>query len=99
MKKFLLWFIGIIAAIVMLLYIFDVDYLIKAVRVVYLHGKTTAYLDDYTHFDNRVIKKGTGQPWAIHKQYNKVKATKRLEDVHKELGTVAYLIIKNDSIW
>jgi len=99
MKKFLLWLVGILAAIVVLLYIFDVDYLLKAVRVVYLHGKTTAYLDDYTHFDNRVIKKGTSQPWAIAKDYNKVKATQRLEDVHKELGTVAYLIIKNDSIW
>jgi CubicO group peptidase (beta-lactamase class C family) len=99
MKKFLLWLVGILATIIVLLYIFDVDYLIKAVRVVYLHGKTTAYLDDYTHFDNRTIKKGTGQPWAIHKDYNKTKATKRLEDVHKELGTVAYLIIKNDSIW
>ncbi|MCO6147707.1 serine hydrolase [Flavobacterium sp. NRK1] len=99
MKKFLIWLVGIITAIVVLMYIFDVDYLIKAVRVVYFHGKTTAYLDDYTHFDNRVIKKGTGQPWAIHKNYNKVKATQRLEDVHKELGTVAYLIIKNDSIW
>lgn len=99
MKKFLLWFVGILAAIVLLLYIFNVDYLIKAVRVVYLHGKTTAYLDDYTHFDNRVVKKGIGQPWAIHKNYNKVKGTTRLEDVHKELGTVAYLIIKNDSIW
>jgi len=99
MKKFLLWLVGILATIVVLLYIFDVDYLLKAVRVVYLHGKTTAYLDDYTHFDNRVIKKGTAQPWAIAKDYNKVKATQRLEDVHKELGTVAYLIIKNDSIW
>ena len=99
MKKFLLWLVGILAAIVVLLYIFDVDYLLKAVRVVYLHGKTTAYLDDYTHFDNRVIKKGTAQPWAIAKDYNKIKATQRLEDVHRELGTVAYLIIKNDSIW
>jgi len=99
MKKFLLWFTGILAAIIVLLYIFDVDYLIKAVRVVYLHGKTTAYLDDYTHFDNRVVAKGTGQPWTVHKDYNEIKATKRLEEVHKELGTVAYLIIKNDSIW
>lgn len=99
LKKFLLWFVIIITGIVILMYIFDVDYLIKAVRVVYLHGKTTAYLDDYTHFDNRVVKKETGQPWAIHKDYNKAKGTARLEETNKELGTVAYLIIKNDSIW
>lgn len=99
MKKFLLWLVGIIAFIVVLMYIFDVDYLIKAVRVVYLHGKTTAYLDDYTHFENRTVKNGPAQPWPQAKDFNKVKATQRLESVHKELGTVAYLIIKNDSIW
>ena len=99
MKKFLLWLVGILTTIVVLMYIFDVDYLIKAVRVVYLHGKTTAYLDDYTHFDNRTVKAGTPQPWAEAKDYNETPGTKRLEDVHKELGTVAYLIIKNDSIW
>lgn len=98
-KKFLKWFVLPLAVLVALLYIFDVDYLLKAVRVVYLHGKTTAYLDDYTHFDNRLVHKGTAQPWAEAKDYNKVKATNRLEEVNKELGTVAYLVIKNDSIW
>lgn len=99
LKKFLLWFVLLFAAIIALLYIFDVDYLIKAVRVVYLHGKTTAYIDDYTHFDNRVVKKGTAQPWLVDKNYNAIKATQRLEETHKQLGTVAYLIVKNDSIW
>ncbi|MCR5860947.1 beta-lactamase family protein [Flavobacterium sp. J372] len=98
-RKILVWLVIVIAGIVILLYLFDVDYLLKAVRVVYLHGKTTAYLDDYTHFDNRTVKAGTAQPWANHAEYNKVKATERLEQTHKELGTVAYLIIKNDSIW
>jgi CubicO group peptidase (beta-lactamase class C family) len=99
MKKFLLWLVGIIALVVVLMYIFDVDYLLKAVRVVYLNGKTTAYLNDYTYFDNRTVKNGPEQPWPQAKDYNTVKATQRLESVHKELGTVAYLIIKNDSIW
>lgn len=99
LKKFLLWLLGIIAFAVVLLYIFDVDYLLKAVRVVYLHGHTTAYLDDYTHFDNRTIKNGTPQPWPLHEDYNKAAPTQRLAEVNKELGTVAYLIIKNDSIW
>jgi CubicO group peptidase (beta-lactamase class C family) len=99
LKKFFIGLIAFLAFAVAALYIFDVDYLLKAVRVVYLHGKTTAYLDDYVHFDNRVVKKGTPQPWAMAKDYNKVKATRSLEQAHKDLGTVAYLIIKNDSIW
>ncbi|MET0758774.1 MAG: serine hydrolase, partial [Flavobacterium sp.] len=83
-----------------LAYVFDVDYLLKAVRTIYVNGHTTAYLEDYKEFDNRQIEKSNlAQPWAIHKKYNKVTATSELEKTHKEIGTVAFLIIKNDSIW
>lgn len=99
LKSFLKWFCIIIASIVILMYIFDVDYILRAVRTIYFRGHTTAFLEDYTHFPNREIKKGVGQPWAIAKDYNSVPATEALNKEHKELGTVAYLIIKNDSIW
>jgi CubicO group peptidase (beta-lactamase class C family) len=98
LKKFLIWFLGIIAILVIAAYIFDVDYLLKAVRIVYFNGHKTAFLDDYHYFDNRTIAKGTPQPWAISKNYNKVPLTPRLADLHKEIGTVAFLVIKNDSI-
>jgi CubicO group peptidase (beta-lactamase class C family) len=82
-----------------LAYVFNVDYLLKAIRTIYLKGHQTAFLEDYKEFDNDTISKSNiAQPWAIHKDYNKVKATPELENLHKEVGTVAYLIIKNDSI-
>ncbi|AWG24620.1 serine hydrolase domain-containing protein [Flavobacterium kingsejongi] len=99
LKKFLIWFVGIFALIIILMYIFNVEYLIRAVRTVYFKGETTAYLEDYKEFPNRTIHKGTGQPWAIHPDYNKVPATEKLLSMHKELRSVAFLIIKNDSIW
>ena len=99
LKKFLLWLVGILLLLVVLLYVFNVDYLLKAVRTIYLNGHTTAFLEDYKYFDNRTIEKGVGQPWNISKQYNTVKPTAALEDMHKKIGTVAFLIIKNDSIW
>jgi CubicO group peptidase (beta-lactamase class C family) len=99
LKKFLLWFAGILLLLVVLLYVFNVDYLLKAVRTIYLNGHTTAFLEDYQHFDNRTIEKGVGQPWAISKQYNSVKPTAELEAMHKKIGAVAFLIIKNDSLW
>jgi CubicO group peptidase (beta-lactamase class C family) len=55
--------------------------------------------EDYKEFPNREIKKGVAQPWAIASDYNVVPATETLEKTHKELQTVAFLIIKNDSIW
>ena len=36
--------------------------------------------------------------WPLHKNYNKIPATEKLLELHKAQGTVAYMIIKNDSI-
>ena len=99
MKKFLKWFLVLLTAIVALIYIFDLGYLVRAVRVTYLTGHKTAFLEDYTYFDNREIKAGTAQPWNLSNDYNKVKATEKLEQTHNELQTTSFLIIKSDSIW
>ncbi len=99
-KKILKGLLVIILLCVVSLYIFDYEYIFKGVRVVYMTGHTTAYLDDYSHFDNRTIKKGNATiPWAIHPEYNNSKSTDRLNEVNDKLGTVAFMIIKNDSIW
>ena len=99
-KKLLLWLVIVFATLTALLYIFKVDYLLKAVRTIYLKGHATAFLQDYKEFDNRTVPKShTPQPWAIFKDYNSVKPTEELEKWHKKLGTVAFLIIKNDSLW
>lgn len=95
--KRLLIFIGLL---IVTLYIFDIDYLLKAVRTIYLKGHTTAYLEDYKEFDNQTIAASDNpQPWVNHTEYNKVAATDRLNKANKDWGTIAYIIIKNDSIW
>ncbi|MEW7289326.1 serine hydrolase domain-containing protein [Aquimarina sp. 2304DJ70-9] len=99
-KKFLKGLLAIIVLCIVSLYVFDSEYIFKGVRVVYMTGHNTAYLDDYTHFDNRTIEKGTAKiPWALHEEYNTAKSTDRLNEINEKLGTVAYMIIKNDSIW
>ncbi|WP_445736447.1 serine hydrolase domain-containing protein [Mariniflexile sp.] len=100
LKKFLKWFVIVIAALVALLYIFDYGYILKGVRVVYFTGHNTAFIDDYPYFENDTIKKGTStDPCPLHKAYNTVEETERLSKVNKDWGTIAYVIIKNDSIW
>jgi len=97
--KIFMWFVASFAALILLLYAFNVDYLIRAVNTVYFNGHTTAFLSDYTEFPNREIKKGKPQPWNISKDYNKIKATEKLSETNSKFKTVAFLIIKNDSIW
>ena len=97
--KFFKWFAITLISIIILTYIFDVDYLLRAVKTIYFKGYTTAFLEDYKDFPNRAIKKGTAQPWANSSDYNKVESTELLNKTHKELQTVAFLIIKSDSIF
>lgn len=99
LKKFFKWFLIVFSSIIILMYVFDVDYLLRAVRTIYLKGYTTAYLEDYKEFPNRKIQIGKPQPWPVSKAYNAVPATAILNQTHKELQTIAFLIIKNDSIW
>jgi hypothetical protein len=73
------------------MYIFDVDYLLRAVRTIYFKGYTTAFLEDYKEFPNREIKKGIAQPWAIASDYNTIPATNKLAKNHKKLQTIASL--------
>lgn len=96
---FFKWFFISCVGFILILYAFDVDYLLRAVKTIYLKGHTTAFLEDYKEFPNRTIQKGIAQPWAVSKAYNSVPATDKLKTTHKNLQTVAFLIIKNDSIW
>lgn len=89
----------LILTAMILAYVTGHSYLIRAVWVTYMHGHKTAFLDDYKYFDNDTLKIDQPQPWAITKDFNSVSATKALDSTHKVNGTVAYLIIKNDSIW
>ncbi len=99
LKSLLKWVVIIFALLIAILYITDTDYLLKAVRTIYFKGYSTAYLEDYKEFDNQVIANGTPQPWPNHQDYNSVTETETLQEINKENGTIAYVIIKNDSVW
>ena len=60
---------------------------------------TKASIDDYKFFDNVEIKKSDSIfEWPKHNLYNQIGSSKTLDSVHKKNETVAFLIIKNDSI-
>ncbi|HJN53827.1 MAG TPA: serine hydrolase [Flavobacteriaceae bacterium] len=98
-QKTLKWVAITFAGLIALIYAFDVDYLLKGTRVIYLTGNNTAYLSDYKYFDNRVIDPSpVAQPWAKHNDYNTIIETDELAAINKERETKAFLVIKNDSI-
>ncbi|NQX76250.1 serine hydrolase [Gilvibacter sp.] len=98
--RFFKGFLALILALIALLYITDYEYIIKGVRVVYMTGHTTAFIDDHVYFENETIAKSdTPWEWPKHQDYNTVAATETLKQTNEALGTVAFAIIKNDSLW
>ena len=98
-KKAILGVLLFIAGVVLLIYLFNYEYIFKGIQTTYLRGYTSAYIDDYPEFENRRIENGDPQPWPLHDQYNEAQATSSLKEINEKLETVAFLIIKNDSIW
>ena len=88
----------VIGALVLLIYIFNIDYIFKGVRTIYLTGNNTAFISDYEYFDNRQIKSANPQPWALHKQYNTIDESNKLNELNDKRKTKSFLVIKNDSI-
>ena len=100
MKKVFKVLVGIFIVLFALLYISGNSYVIPGLIKIYGTGHTTAFLHDYNVFDNRTVEAADlPQEWPLHQKYNTIEPTKRLLDAHDEFKSVAYLIIKNDSIF
>ena len=92
--------IAIVITLVGLNFSSEIIYLSELASTVYKIQRTKADITDYKYFENIEISKSNNpKPWPIHKNYNIKPETQNLKKIHTELGTVAYLIIKNDSIW
>ena len=99
MKKILLGLGLFLASAFSLIYVSKYNYLLTGISTVYLTGHTTAYLTDYKKFYNdSILKSAQPQPWPLHDFYNQFLTNNALEDYHKDRKTVAYLVIKSDSI-
>tara|TARA_B100001057_G_C22783796_1_gene924712 strand:+ start:350 stop:1495 length:1146 start_codon:yes stop_codon:yes gene_type:complete len=98
MTKIFKWVFIIFAFLITLIYAFNIEYLIKGVRTIYLTGNNTAFISDYEYFDNREIKSVNPQPWALHKKYNIISESETLKKLNIDGKTKSFLVIKNDSI-
>ena len=98
MKKVLKWTLIVLGVLILLIYIFNIDYIFKGVRTIYFTGNNTAFISDYEYFDNKEIRSANPQPWALHKQYNTIDESDELEELNYERKTKSFLVIKNDSI-
>ena len=94
MKKILVWIIVILSSLLILIYAFNVEYLLKGVRTIYLTGNNTAFISDHEYFENREIKTSVPQPWLLHKKYNSITQSENLKKINEERKTKSFLVIK-----
>ena len=53
-----------IAVLFAVVYTLDLEYFVKGVRIVYLNGETTVFIDDLKYFDYKTIKSPEEKsPW------------------------------------
>lgn len=102
MKKVIriLFILAIFIATACLLALFTGNgHLIKAVSNTYLKGRSGPSIDEYSIFENRVVK-ASKKPfiWPSSVNYNSKKLTTEEFNLHEELKSVAFLVFHKDSI-
>ncbi len=73
-------------------------YLYKGVANTYFKGRSSVSIDDYPIFENRVIKAGKSSGWPLGSNYNKSKIPSEYISKLESINTIAYVVIKDDSI-
>ncbi len=92
-KKFWIRLLGIIVILNLGLWLTGYQYIYKAVYYNFVD------IDDYKIFDNNTIHaSSTPQPWIVSPNINNTPLSDKLTLAHDSLQSIAFLVIKNDSI-
>jgi CubicO group peptidase (beta-lactamase class C family) len=73
-------------------------FLNKVFAMTAFSGKLSPDIDEMDLFDKREIKTASPQVWPVSSNYGKLKADTDLLNKCEEYKTVAFLVIKNDSL-
>jgi CubicO group peptidase (beta-lactamase class C family) len=88
----------VLLILVLGLYLSGNSYLIKGVWATYLHGESSATITDKDYFEQRIVANGVAQPWLRSTAYNRRALPDTLKKYLEDNRTVAFLIVKEDSI-
>lgn len=89
----------VIASLFLIIKIKGDNYLLKGFWACYLHGESSATITDAKYFKTTSIEAGKDKwNWANSADYNQQPLPEKLKKTLDETGTVAFLVIQNDSI-
>ncbi len=97
-KKTGKWLLIVLVILNIAILISGNTYIYKAIGNTYLKGRSGPSIDEYPIFSNREIKAGTAQEWGLSKKYNSKTIPGELEKHFADLQTIAFVVIKSDSL-
>jgi CubicO group peptidase (beta-lactamase class C family) len=92
------WFLILLILLNLLIIVSGKTYLYKGIANTYLKGRSGPSAFEYKIFDNREVKAGAYQKWNLATSYNKGTLSEQHLNDFKRLETVAFVVIKNDSL-
>lgn len=102
-KKISRWFFIILISLIVLLnlVIFATGrfYIYKTIAHTIFKGRLGPAIDEYGIFANRKVASGKPMPWPVASMYNKKNIPAEYLPGFKKYQTVAYVVIKNDSLY
>ncbi|MCW3085034.1 MAG: beta-lactamase [Bacteroidetes bacterium] len=98
LKKIGKWLLIILVILNLAILISGKTYIYKGVANTYLKGRSGPSISEYEIFDNRTVKAGTEQKWHTAKNYNSGKISPELQAHFDAMKTIAFVVVKNDSL-
>jgi len=98
LRKILYVFLFIILLLNAAILISGKTYIYKGIAYTYLQGRTGPDIEDFKKFPAREIKTGQPQPWPVGFNYNNQQIPQNSLTTLEELETIAFLVIKDDSL-
>jgi CubicO group peptidase (beta-lactamase class C family) len=98
LKGFLKWFLIVLIVLNVLILATGNTHIYKGLQHTYLKGRTGPSPTEYSIFAHHEIKAGKELPWALSKNYNKAELSTIARKELEEFKSLAFLVIKNDSI-
>ncbi|MCB0791167.1 MAG: serine hydrolase [Flavobacteriales bacterium] len=98
LKKFLLWLVIVLAVLTALAYLTGNGHIPRGVWYTYLRGRNGPEIDDRDFFPYDAIPADDPQPWPKSSRNGKVSLTAEQEARLKELYSVGFVVVQNDSL-
>ncbi len=98
LKKIGKWFLIILVVLNLAIIVTGNMHLYRAIGNTYLKGRGGPSIDEYVIFESREVANGTHISWNHSKQYNSKQISAEALKEFESMESVAYVIIKNDSI-